>query len=87
MARAMLIQISDVQQSNPPNITWAIELIFVGSDVPGGFRRDSITFDTAISVTVAGLAAAAVSAIQARGTALGFTVLTGNTLIPSYVAQ
>lgn len=84
MANAMVMRIQSPQTINLPNITWRIEVLFLGVDVPAGFKSDQVEFETTNSVTPAQLLSAAVSAIQSKAISLGFTVANGHSLIPTF---
>lgn len=90
-ARALLLSISDVgAYTDPPSptvIRWNFRVAYQGADVPGTVQKTSLTVAVSSSTTPLQIQTAIVTAIQNEATNRGFTVPTGNTIMPTYGAQ
>lgn len=84
-ATAIVFRINDIQQEQPPNITWRMQVVYIGADVPGGaLHVDDFPVAVAPTLTPSQILTTIVAAVQAQATANGFTVPTGSTLTPSF---
>lgn len=84
-AVAIVFRVNDIQQEQPPNITWRLQLVYIGVDVPGGaLHMDDFPVQVAPTLTPAQILTTIVGAVQSQATANGFTVPAGSTLTPSF---
>lgn len=85
MATAIVYSIAGIQQEQPPNFTWRLNVVYQGADVPGGATQQyDFPVQVAPTLTPAQILAAIVSAVQAQAIANGYTVPAGSTLTPSF---
>lgn len=85
MAIAYVYAITSIQQESPPTITWRLNIVYQGVDVPGGMTQEA-DFPVVVgpTLTPAQILTTIVAAVQARAVVNGYTVPAGSTLTPNF---
>ena len=86
LAIAIVLQYGD-GNSVPPNYLLRVELMYVGSDVPGTIWRITTNLSIVNTITAATLQAALATAIRTDATSRGLTVGANNVWMPAWTTQ